>query len=169
MPRKTNGAEGRPIERRVLDAIRSLVREIRLASTSRNGRDVSAAQAFVLQVLLNTPGVRINDLAELTATDQSSVSVVVQKLVKAGLVVKERSSADGRAFEVRLTPAGRAVAKRTPIVPQLRLVEGLQKMPPARQEALARLLEEWLEGLGILDTAPPMFLEGGYEKKRARR
>ena len=168
MPRKTAGAEGRPIERRVLDAIRSLVREIRLASTSRNGRDVSAAQAFVLQTLLNTPGVRINDLAELTATDQSSVSVVVQKLVRAGLVVKERSSADGRAFQVRLTPAGRAVAKRTPIVPQLRLIEGLQKMPPARQEALARLLEEWLEGLGILDTAPPMFLEGDH-KKRARR
>ena len=169
MPRKSNGAGRRTIERRVLDAVRSLVREIRLASTSRNGRDVSAAQAFVLQTLLGAPGVRINDLAGLTATDQSSVSVVVQKLVRAGLVVKERSSADGRAFEVRLTPAGRLVAKRTPIAPQTRLVEGLQKMLPARQESLASLLEEWLEGLGILDAAPPMLLEDGSQRKRARR
>jgi MarR family transcriptional regulator, organic hydroperoxide resistance regulator len=159
----------RPVERRVLDAVRSLVREIRLASTSQRGRQISAAQTFVLQTLLKAPGVRINDLAEQTATDQSSVSVVVQKLVDAGLVTKERSSADGRAFEVRLTTAGRAVAKRTPLAPQRRLVDGLQHMAPARQQALANLLEEWLEALGMLDKAPPMMLEDGKRPKRARR
>lgn len=169
MARKSPGSEARPVERRVLDAVRSLVREIRLASTSQRGREVSAAQAFVLQTLLRAPGVRINDLADQTATDQSSVSVVVQKLVEAGFVTKERSNTDGRAFEVRLTPAGRAVAKRTPLAPQRRLVDGLKRLPAARQQALANLLEEWLQALGIFDTAPPMMLEEGKRGRRTRR
>ena len=153
-------------ERRILDAVRNLVREIRLASTStHHGRQISAAQAFVLQTLLHSPGLRINDLADQTSTDQSSVSVVVQKLVENGLVTKQRSAADARAFEVHLTAAGRVVARKTPVAPQLRLLDGIRKLSPARREALAALLEEWLTALGLRDTAPPML---GEDKERPK-
>ena len=162
-------ADTRPDERRVLDAVRHLVREIRLASTAtHHGMQISAAQAFVLQTLLHSPGLRINDLADKTSTDQSSVSVVVQKLVDAGLVTKERSSADARAYEVHLTSTGRSLARKTPVAPQLRLLEGVRKLAPARREALASLLEEWLRALGIVDTAPPMLGEDGGNRRRRR-
>lgn len=154
-------------ERRVLDAVRNLVREIRLASTAtHHGRQISAAQAFVLQTLLHSPGLRINDLADQTSTDQSSVSVVVQKLVDNGLVTKERSATDARAFAVHLTPAGRNLARKTPVAPQLRLLEGLRKLPAGKREILASLLEEWLAALGLGDASPPMLGEDGAEKKR---
>ena len=160
----------RPDERRVLDAIRHLVREIRLASTAtHHGMQISAAQAFVLQTLLQSPGLRINDLADQTSTDQSSVSVVVQKLVDAGLVTKERSTADARAYEVHLTATGRALARKTPVAPQLRLLDGLRKLPAGRREALASLLEEWLRALGIADVSPPMLGEDGAPRRRRVR
>lgn len=164
MPRRT---DTRPDERRVLDAVRHLVREIRLASTATHqGRQISAAQAFVLQTLLRFPGLRINDLAEKTSTDQSSVSVVVRKLIDHGMVMKQRSADDARAYEVHLTPTGRAVARKTPVAPQIRLLEGLRKMPAARRTALADLLDEWLRALGIADAAPPMLGETGRRRRR---
>jgi DNA-binding MarR family transcriptional regulator len=162
-----SAAPTRPDERRILDAVRNLVREIRLTSTAtHHGEQISAAQAFVLQTLLQSPGLRINDLADQTSTDQSSVSVVVQKLTSHGLVVKERSANDRRAFEVQLTPAGRMLAKKTPVAPQLRLLDGLRKLRPAERRALADLLEEWLTALGVLDLSPPML---GEESKRPAR
>lgn len=162
-------AATRPDERRILDAVRNLVREIRLTSTAtHHGEQLSAAQAFVLQTLLDFPGLRINDLADQTSTDQSSVSVVVQKLADSGLVVKERSAADKRAFEVHLTAAGRSLAKKTPVAPQLRLLAGVRKMRPADRRTLATLLEQWLTALGVVDTAPPMLGEDSTSVTPAR-
>jgi DNA-binding MarR family transcriptional regulator len=160
----------RPDERRILDAVRNLVREIRLRSTAtHHGASISAAQAFVLQTLLDAPGLRINDLAEQTSTDQSSVSVVVQKLVDNGLVTKQRSATDARAFEVHLTPAGRAFARKTPVAPQLRLLDGLRKLSASERGHLAELLEQWLDGLGIADQHPPMLGEDGKARASSRR
>ena len=146
------------------------MRAIRLASTAtHHGQSISAAQAFVLQTLLDSPGLRINDLAEQTSTDQSSVSVVVQKLVDAGLVVKQRSESDARAFEVHLTPAGRAFAKKTPVAPQLRLLDGLRKLSASDRSDLAALLEQWLTALGIADQNPPMLGEDGKSARSNSR
>ncbi|HEU4522788.1 MAG TPA: MarR family winged helix-turn-helix transcriptional regulator [Thermoanaerobaculia bacterium] len=165
MPKSTPPT--RPDERRILDAVRVLVREIRLASTAtHHGEAISAAQAFVLQTLLDSPGLRINDLAEQTSTDQSSVSVVVQKLVDSGLVTKQRSATDARAFEVHLTAAGRAFARRTPVAPQLRLLDGIRKLNAGERAQLAALLEQWLQALGIADSSPPML--GEDRKGRGR-
>lgn len=162
-------AATRPDERRILDAVRNLVREIRLTSNAtHHGEQLSAAQAFVLQTLLDSPGLRINDLADQTSTDQSSVSVVVQKLADSGLLVKERSAADKRAFEVHLTPAGRALARKTPVAPQRRLLAGVRKMRPADRRTLATLLEQWLMALGVADTAPPMLGEDSKSVTPAR-
>lgn len=158
MPKSTHPP--RPDERRILDAVRNLVREIRLASTAtHHGEQISAAQAFVLQTLLQSPGLRINDLAEQTSTDQSSVSVVVQKLADSGLVTKQRSVRDARAFEVQLTPTGRALARKTPVAPQLRLLDGVRKLNAADRAHLADLLETWLQALGLADSSPPMLGE----------
>ena len=163
-------AATRPDERRILDAVRNLVREIRLTSTAtHHGEQLSAAQAFVLQTLVDFPGLRINDLADQTSTDQSSVSVVVQKLADSGLVVKERSAADRRAFEVHLTPTGRSLAKKTPVAPQLRLLAGVRKMRPADRKTLATLLEQWLMALGVADTSPPMLGEDTDSVTPAKR
>src|SRR5881296_2175368 len=62
---------------RILDSIRRLVRLLRLADrAAQNELGLSGAQLFVLQELGKTPSLSLNELAERTRTDQSSVSVV---------------------------------------------------------------------------------------------
>ncbi len=71
--------------REVMDSIRRLVRLLRVFdSEAQKTAGFSAAQVFVLRQLRDGDEASINELARRTCTDQSSVSVVVAKLVRAG-------------------------------------------------------------------------------------
>ncbi|MGE3617317.1 MAG: MarR family winged helix-turn-helix transcriptional regulator, partial [Gemmatimonadales bacterium] len=92
---------------------------------------------FVLQVVREAGSATINEVAERTYTDQSSVSVIVSRLARAGLVTRERSSKDGRRVQVALTPAGNALLDGAPPTVQTRLIEALGNLPAGRRKALA--------------------------------
>src|SRR5690242_2450699 len=83
----------------ILDAIRKIVKSLREASKSTEKRmGLSAAQLFVLQKIAESDKpLSINELAERTLTHQSSVSVVVTKLVNHKLVERLPSKLDARA------------------------------------------------------------------------
>lgn len=144
-----------------LDALRRIVKELRGSSRSiERTHGVSSARLFVLQKLSeSTVPLSINQLADRTQTDQSSVSVVVSRLVAGGWVLRQPSPKDGRRLELSLTPKGRALVKKAPRTPQEELVSALQKMPAAKRKKLAALLTEWVNLAGITDGVPPMFYE----------
>ena len=54
----------------------------------------------------------MNEIAALTFTHQSSVSVVIQRLVRRGLVAKVPSRDDRRRHKLALTPKGRRLLSR---------------------------------------------------------
>src|SRR3978361_1998981 len=84
--------------REVLNSLRHIVRSLRVASRTAQARvGLSGAQLFVLQCLARQSPCSINDLAARTATDQSSVSVVVSRLVARGHVLRTPSEADRRS------------------------------------------------------------------------
>ena len=69
----------------------------------------------MLQQLAAAPAKSVNELADRTYTHQSSVSVVVRRLVEQGLVARRRASDDGRRRELSLTAAGRRLVARAPM------------------------------------------------------
>ena len=108
---------------RVLDAVRRLVRHLRVADRAAQSAGLSSAQLFVLSELGKTPAISLGELAERTHTDQSSVSVVVTRLVDAGLVQRDRDGEDARRLELSLTRAGRKTLEKAPAVTQERSEE----------------------------------------------
>src|SRR4051812_1910780 len=67
--------------REVLNALRQIVRSLRVSSrAAEQSVGLSGAQLFVLQCLARHSPCSVNELAVHTATDQSSVSVVVSRL-----------------------------------------------------------------------------------------
>ena len=128
--------------RRVLDALRRIVRALHLAQNPAGpGELPSAAQLFVLHALKGTDGLSVGELAGRTATDPSSVSVVVRKLHAKGLVGKRTSGQDRRRLDVTLTPAGAELLARAPIPVQEQLLARMAAMTPGQLGALAGLLE----------------------------
>jgi DNA-binding MarR family transcriptional regulator len=144
----------------VVDALRRLVRELRESSRLAQGRaQITGAQLYVLRVLVAEPGLSINELAERTMTHQSSVSVVVSRLVARGLVTRAPARDDRRRMVVTPTARGRALHLRAPAVAQESLVAAVRQMAPAERRALARGLRALVEGLGASRGKPSMFFE----------
>src|SRR5258705_10083445 len=116
----------------VFNSLRRLVHSLHNASRDTERRlGVTGAQLFVLTQLRATPSLSINALAERTMTHQSTVSVVVRRLVRRKLVKKTRAPDDARRVELTLTPAGIALLKRAPEAGQGRLARALEGLAAA--------------------------------------
>ena len=156
--------------RAVLDSIRHVVRTLREASRrSEAAVGVSAAQLFVLQRLAGARALSVNELAARTLTHQSSVSVVVSKLARRGLVTRERAGDDARRVEVALTPAGRAVLERAPAAAQDRLIAALALVGRPARTRLAADLAALVAAMGGDDGHPPMFFETQTHPRKGSR
>jgi DNA-binding MarR family transcriptional regulator len=146
--------------REVMDAIRRIVRALRVASRGAERRvGVSAAQLFVLHTLAEDGPLSINALAARTLTHQSSVSVVVQRLVDRGLVGRARSASDRRRLELSLTPHGRRILARSPGPAQDKLIGSIEAMAPRDRRQLAALLTQLVRAAGLDGQTPGMFFE----------
>lgn len=156
-----------PTTRAVLDALRRLVRAFRVVGAGPEGP--SPAQRFVIERLSEHPGASIGELAKMTHTDQSSVSVVVSRLVDAGMIERKRSSDDRRRAALNLTAKGRALAKKTPPSGQAQLLAALRELSGTRRIALARELGTLVEAMGIDDEPAGMFFEAPALAKAAAR
>src|SRR5437764_2261779 len=145
---------------RALDSVRAIVRALRINTRAIELKiGISLAQLFVLQQVAERPAESLNDLAERTATHQSSVSVVVRRLVDRGLVTRRASAVDKRRVQIAVTPAGEALLKDAPRTIQTRLVGAMEKLSAGERRELADLLEKWLTLASISFTAPPMMGE----------
>jgi DNA-binding MarR family transcriptional regulator len=77
---------------------------------------LSIAMWRVMAVLVSTGGQRQIDLADLTSIDSSTLSRLVTRLVRLGLVARTRSTSSNREVAVKLSAKGGAlVAQLTPI------------------------------------------------------
>jgi DNA-binding MarR family transcriptional regulator len=145
---------------RILDSIRRLVRLLRLTDRAAQSElGISGAQLFVLHELEKTPAMSLSELAQKTRTDQSSVSVVVSRLVEGGYVMRERDSRDARRLVLTLTKTGRAVAEKSPPAVQEKMIEILERMQPAERRRFADIFSHIIEELGESHGAAPMMFD----------
>src|ERR1700744_3754713 len=119
---------------RVLDSIRRIVRLLREGSKLAETRvGLSAAQLFVLQRLDTPQPLSLNELAARTLTHQSSVSVVVRRLLERGLVQRKPAERDARRLDLSLTKRGQALLARAPAVAQDRIIAAVTALPSPQQ------------------------------------
>ncbi len=159
METSTAPPDVRAIERS-MNAVRSIVRALRVNTRAIELKmGISLAQLFVLQQLEDRPADSLNALAERTATHQSSVSVVVRRLVERGYVSRVASAIDKRRIEIAVTPTGSALLAGAPMTIQTQLMTALREMERSEQTTLADLLERWLRVARVDLAAPPMLGE----------
>jgi DNA-binding MarR family transcriptional regulator len=159
-----------------LDAFRRIISALRRSSRLAESEvGIGAAQLFVLQQLATAPARSINELANRTYTHQSSVSVVVRRLVKQGLVERRPAPDDQRRRELNLTRAGKRVVAGAPVPPQIRLISGLRALSPSHLRTLVGLLDRVVLRMGAAGEPPAMLFEesapgraGGTGKARKR-
>lgn len=145
---------------RILDSIRRLVRLLRLTDRAAQSQlGLSGAQLFVLHELGKTSSMSLSELAERTRTDQSSVSVVVTRLVESGHLTRDRDKRDARRLVLNLTKSGRAIAEKSPPAAQERILAALERIPSADRRRFADTFARVIDELGESSGAAPMIFE----------
>ncbi len=92
-------------------SMRAAMKKIdRNLSSRLEGHGVSIPQSFILLVLHEENGMTLKEIGNRTFIDSSSMTVLVDKLEKDGLVGRQLDSQDRRAIRVFITPAGGQVA-----------------------------------------------------------
>ena len=160
------GSHRLPDLRVAIDAFRRIVQALRTSNRDAEHRvGLSAAQLFALQQLEAHPGSSINELAAHTFTHQSSVSVVVRRLVQRRLVAKMTAREDRRRVRLVVTDGGRQVLRRSPGAIQDRLIAGIAALPTDQRQMLADALSAIARRVSTKDGHPSMF----FEERRKRR
>jgi len=155
---------------RAMDSLRRVVHALRVATrASERAFGLSAAQLFVLRQLSAAPGQSLSDLALRTRTSASSVSEVIARLVRGGLVARVPSQEDRRRAELSLTAAGHAMLASAPETVQERLLRGFSTLAPADRTSLANGLEVWLAASGLDDVSPALFFEDSPAPRHPER
>lgn len=105
--------------------------------------DLSIIQTRLLGVLRDRRPT-MNELAKLLALDKSSVSGLVERAERRGLVARSSSPADGRAVLVTLTDEGRSLVGQASSEFQADVVALLKRLPKSDRRALTKLVSRLL-------------------------
>jgi DNA-binding MarR family transcriptional regulator len=154
-----------------VDAFRRILREIRvMARKGELSTGLSAAQTFVLSVLIDRPGTSVNELAEVTLTDRSSVAAVVDRLVAQGYVVREQSASDRRRASVSITATGRrAMRHAASPPPTVALITAMRALERKEQRALASGLTALARAMGVDGEPAGMLFEDAIRTSARQR
>jgi DNA-binding MarR family transcriptional regulator len=147
---RRSSAEVRP---QALERLRMLISALsHSARAVERTTGITNAQLFLLQQLAEVESLSVNDLAARARTQQSTVSIVVARLVRAGLAAKRKSAADGRIAVVSLTPKGRRLLRHAPAPPASALLRAIEALPLREARALADGVDALVRAL---DLSPP--------------
>jgi DNA-binding MarR family transcriptional regulator len=135
----------RPTESAFRELIRTLGLVERVMQPYFAAFGLSGAQWGVLRNLyraeeLGLPGLRLTDLSERLLVRPPSVTGLVDRLVRAGLVQRDGSPLDMRAKQVALTDKGRELVERVLAVHGRQIDSVLGVLSPGEQKELHRLL-----------------------------
>jgi DNA-binding MarR family transcriptional regulator len=108
-----------------------------LAVRYLSARDISFTAATTLARLARQGPARVTWLAAAEGASQPSMTQLVQRLERQGLVESVRDPDDGRVVLVSVTDAGRALLERRRRVRGERLAALLAALPAGEGEALA--------------------------------
>lgn len=101
---------------------------------------ISGSQLWILHEVRNAPGIGVSDLAARLSIHQSTGSLMVEKLVRAGLLRKAKSKTDQRRVGLELSAKGQRCAKRAPGPPEGVLPEAIAALSEGQARTLLNSL-----------------------------
>jgi DNA-binding MarR family transcriptional regulator len=125
---------------RALAAMQALILDNDRRRSVAEATGISFARSRALRRLVQRP-LRMSELAAKLATDKPYTTLIVDDLVRRGLVERTTDPDDRRCKLVSLTETGRAMALRAQEI-LAQPPEGLFRLTPAELETLAALLEK---------------------------
>lgn len=114
----------------------------RLAREECQRIGVTATQLNVLKLLEEIGELSLSELSRRLAAQNSTVTGIVDRMVQAGLVLREQSAEDRRVWRIRMTPRGAELAAKTQVLPWDLLRTALASLDRREKEQLVTTLQK---------------------------
>jgi DNA-binding MarR family transcriptional regulator len=124
--------------REIDGALREIRRTLRkpLAAEIARG-ELTAPQRGIMEILVRTDGLSLKELSKRASLAHSTVSGIVDRLEKRGMVTRQNDDADGRLSRIVVTEAVREfVQEKLPELTMKPLVEALDRATPAQRKKI---------------------------------
>ena len=126
----------------------------RLAKEQCARHGITATQLNVMKMLQAIGELSLSELSKRIAATNSTVTGIVDRMVAAGLVVREQSADDRRVWKIKLTAQGKTIARKLDIAPWEILRQALEALPPVELEALIATLAKVAQNVQRLVETP---------------
>lgn len=146
----------------VLIALRRVIRATDLHSRQLiKTAQVTAPQLLLMQAIGRQGDAIIGQLAQEVSLSQATVTSILDRLEKRGLIYRQRSQQDKRKVHVHLTPEGESLLARAPTALQQQFVDRFDALADWEQSLILSALQRIASMMNAEDIDASPFLETG--------
>jgi DNA-binding MarR family transcriptional regulator len=102
--------------------------------------DLTGPQLTVVKLLEQIGDLSLSELSERIRAQNSTVTGIIDRMEREGLVTRERSREDRRVVYIKLTPKGRKLAEEIPVEPMVVFKGALESLTAQEVKDLIRIL-----------------------------
>jgi DNA-binding MarR family transcriptional regulator len=102
--------------------------------------ELTGPQLTVLKVLESVGDLSLSELSERIRAQNSTVTGIIDRMEREGLVVRARSNEDRRVINIRLTDKGSKIAREIAVEPMEVFRSALQSLSASEMQELLRIL-----------------------------
>ncbi len=142
----------------IVQGLRRIVKALHTYSQDvRKAYGLTGPQLWALKTLQSDGRMSTGRLATALAVHQSSLSLLVDRLEKRGLVRRLRGQLDHRFVEMELTSRGAALATDAPEPAQGRLLHALEAMPAGEVRKIRHAVDRLVLAMEATDVTARFF------------
>ena len=145
------------LESQVLTSLRRIIRATYLHSRKLEKQTgLTTSQLVILQTVNALRDPTVSAIAHAASLSLATVTILLNRLEKNGLVSRSRSATDRRRVIVTLTDAGAAICARAPRPLQDQFVERFNQLPIEHQNQIVAALDgvATMMDVNIADSTP---------------
>lgn len=158
VPAPRSGRPGLQDATQIVQGLRRVVKALHAFSQDVYRQyGLTGPQLWALKTLQRAGRLSAGQLARALAVHQSSVSILIDRLVKRGLVQRLRPRGDGRFVHLELTKRGLSLSTMAPEPAQGRLLHGLQAMSRAEVSQIRHAVDQLVTVMEAEDTTARFF------------
>jgi DNA-binding MarR family transcriptional regulator len=146
-----SAAEGRPnlpLEPELRDDIGQIIETIiylytesrRITKELAKRAQLTGPQLTVVKILETIGELSLTELSEKIRAQNSTVTGIIDRMEREGLVLRERSTEDRRVVKIRLTPKGMDLARDVPVEPMVIFRSALEALSKDEMQELLKIL-----------------------------
>ena len=147
----------RSVADNVIISLRKIIRAIDMNSKKLIKRvGLTGPQLVLLDEIVRSGDITAGEIAQAVSLSQATVTGILERLGKRGLVVKQRSEHDKRRIMVSITTAGRQILETRPPLMQEAFVEKFSSLQEWEQTMILSALQRLVSIMDAkaIDAAP---------------